>query len=107
MNFKELNEKEISDFIMQDPKLAYLGFSDAELDYMYKNKEYPINPTSCYVGVLKDDELVCILKWEGFTDYAISIHLYISSEFHGTGMLKEVNDFLYKHFQDNTKLKKI
>lgn len=107
MKFKQLNEQEISDFIINDPKLAYMGFSDTELTAMYQNKKYPLAPGSYYVGIEDDKELIAILKWEAFTEITLNIHLYIASKYHGKGVLKDVYKFLYSHFLKETNIKKL
>lgn len=107
MNFKELTEEEISDFIINDPKLIYMGFNDNELIYMHENKKYKLVPFSYYIGIEKDEELVCVLKWESFTEHCVNIHPYIASRYHGKGVLTEIYHFLWEHFIDQTEIKKV
>lgn len=107
MNFKELTDDEISDFIINDPKLVYMGFSDQELVTMYETKRYTPNPASTYIGIEEDNVLVCVLRWELFTHLTVSIHPYISSSLHGKGMLSKVYSFLYNHFLEDTIITKV
>lgn len=107
MVFKELTEEQISNFIINDPKLVYLGFSDKELVNMYEMKRYVLSPLSYYIGIEKENELVCVLKWEAFTDYCVSIHPYVASKYHGKGLLTEIYHFLWNHFITQTEIKKV
>lgn len=107
MDFKELTEQEISDFIVNDPGLVYMGFTDKELMYMYENKKYLLHPQSHYIGIVKDEVLIGILKWEYFTDVAITVHPYISTNYQGKGLAKEMSRFVTEHLLKNTEIKKV
>lgn len=107
MNFKELTEKEISDFIVNDPQLIYLGFSDKQLVNIHETGKYELTPFAYYIGIESDNELVCVLKWEYFTEYCVSIHPYVASKYHGKGMLSKIYKFLWKHFTKQTEVKKV
>ena len=107
MKYKELTEQEISDFIVNDPKLVYMGFADKELQYMYENKKYHLHPDSFYIGIEKDDVLIGILKWEYFTQNAISVHPYISSKYQGQGLSKEMSKFVCAQLVKDTQIKKV
>lgn len=106
MEFVELTPKEVSDFIINDPVLICLGFSDSELVYMYEHKEYKLHKDSKYIGIKKDDDIIGILKWEYFTEHCISIHPYIASTFQGKGLSKEIGNFISEHLMKNTDVKK-
>lgn len=107
MNFKELTEEQISDFIVNDPKLVYIGLNDNELVYIQENKKYRLTPYSYYIGIEEKDEVVCVLKWEYFTEHCVSIHPYVASKYHGKGMLTKIYDFLWSHFTEQTEIKKV
>ncbi len=107
MNYKELTDKEVSNFIMNDPSLIYMGFSDEELNYMYENKFYPVDPNSFYIGIEESGVLVGVLKWEYFTESCISIHLYLSSKYQGKGFCKATSKFVAEHLAINTNIKKM
>lgn len=107
MNFKELTEEEISDFIVNDPRLAYLGFADKELMYMYENKKYNLHDGSIYTGIEEDGKLICIIKWEYFTLNCISVHPYISSHYHGKGLSRKIGQFMQEQLSKNTAIVKV
>jgi RimJ/RimL family protein N-acetyltransferase len=107
MNFIELTKEQISDFIINDPQLVYMGFSDKELIYMHEKGKYSLVPGSYYIGLENDDGLVCILKYEYFTDICVCIHPYVSSKYHGKGVLSEIYTFLYEHFIKQTEIRKV
>lgn len=107
MKYKELTQEEISDFLMNDPNLAYMGLPDTDLIYMYEHKEYMPHPGSMYIGIEKDDELIGILKWEYFSDVSITVHPYISSKHQNKGLAKEMAIFVKEQLMKDTKVKKI
>lgn len=107
MQFKELTQKEISDFLINDPNLAYMGLPDTDLAHMYEHKEYVLHPGSFYIGIEKEDTLIGILKWEYFSDVAITVHPYISSKYQSKGLAKEMAIFVKEHLMKNTEVKKV
>jgi len=108
MDFKELTEQEISNFIVNDPRLVYMGFSDSDIAYIYDNNSYECHPGSQYIGIIdKDEGLVCVLKWEQFEYQVVNVHAYIASRFHGTGMATKTYNFMYQHFAENTDTRKV
>lgn len=108
MKFKELTEDKISDFIINDPKLVYLGFSDQDLVQMHQEGKYECSPGSYYIGIEdENEELICILKWELFERQVVSVHTYVKSSLHGKGAINKIYHFLYNHFVENTDIRKV
>lgn len=104
----DLSEQEISDFFINDPRLAYLGLSDKTLTYMYNYNIYEVNKNSKYAGIYDDNNhLVAIFKWELFTDVTITLHLYVSSVLHSTGILYKIKEEMYDFFSKSTSFKKV
>lgn len=107
MNFKELTKEEISDFIVRDPKLAYLALCDEDLVDIHEKGIYNLQPGSYYIGIEDEGNLVCVLKYEYFSNTAILIHPYTPSRLHGTGLPQKIYSFCEDHFLKNTKVRKL
>lgn len=108
MKFKEVTEQELTAFFLSDPKLIILGLPDEELVYLHENKEFKCHPGSMFIEILEDDGTsVGVVRWEFFTQISIVIHVFLRSKYHGSNKLGEIYQFVYKHLQTNTNIRKV
>lgn len=103
---KEVDTETAFKFFISDPKLSYIGLPDNDLAVLYHEGVYRITSDSCLCGIFEEDELVCILRWELFTDWAINLHYYLSSKFHHKKKLAEIFDFMKDFFLTKTEFNK-
>lgn len=98
--------KVLSDFFVNDPNLCYLGLPDDDLVNIYNTGEWKPRNTSYFLGVYKEDKLVCIFKYEYYTSIAMTFHGYLKSEYHHTGEFKKIKNALVNWLLDNTTIRK-
>ncbi len=100
--FKDITEKEVTDFFLHDPNVCYLGLSDVDLHELYEDKIYRLKDNTIYKGIYLKDELISILKYEAFTQQTVNLHFYLSSKLHKKGYARGVEQAIYNYFIENT-----
>lgn len=104
---EDVTESELTNFFIEDPRLAYLALSDTDLTQLHEEKRLGKSYNSAYFKVTKKDEIVSIIKCEKFSELAACTHLYIKSKYHHTGLYPKVCDLLVNHILAVTDFKKI
>lgn len=107
LTVKNISNSEITQFFLNDPKLALLGLSDEELAVLHKTGQYLNTTNSILFGVFEDDRLITIVKYELFTTHAINFHMYVKSEYHHTDKILPISDFIRKTIKKTGMLKAI
>ena len=107
ITIKDVSESELTDFFINDPKLAYLGLPDNDLVNLFYHHKYVPNSISFYKGVFEDDRLICPFKIEFFTETTANLHLYLCSDLHKTGKIKEVEKEIRRWFLEETYFQKV
>lgn len=95
----EISQQRITDFFLNDPKLALSGLSDEELNYMRQHECYPMAADSTYLGIFLEDQLVAIVKYEMFTTHSINFHMYIKTELQKTNQVEKIVKKVKEHFE--------
>lgn len=93
---------------MSDPKLSYIGLSDEDLSYMYTYNAYYLKKNAQYKGIYSERELICIAKYEPFSENTVNVHIYTASRFHKKNhYTKEAHSEFYNYLRDNTGYERI
>lgn len=76
----KVSPEEVQSFFNNDPRLCYIGLSDAEIAEMYHTGSYQISPHSNYIAMKYNDDIISVMKFEWFTPIAINCHMYLHSQ---------------------------
>ncbi len=107
MRLNEISTEQAGKFFMEDPLLCERALPDNELLAIKEGRGYCPLVASNYIGIYHDYLLICVVKWEYFTDIAANIHPYMSSPLHGKRVTMDVWKAIYQWFIVNTKLTKL
>jgi hypothetical protein len=107
MIIKEISREDLNEFFMNDPKLCYIGLSDNSMATLYHHGHVEL-PSLCVIyGIYREDELVCCVRSDPWSEIATCLHIYISTKLHGTDTSKEIQKLVAGHIKDNTVYTKI
>ncbi len=96
-----LNQEELTMFFLSDPKLCYIGLADDDLHVLYSERKYPISPNSGYLGIRDEgNKLMCVVKYEQFTQMAICPHFYLATSCQGKGISDRIHKLVTNYFVD-------
>lgn len=107
MCIKDITVQEAGRFLVEDILLSERALPDKELEAMLEGRGYCPITESNYIGVYHCNILICVTKWEYFTDIAANIHPYLSSLLHGKAVTMDVWVVLRKWFMENTSFSKL
>ena len=104
---EELTQEDLSTYFLDDPKLCWIGLPDSELAILYNENKYDMSTNSKYFGIMKNNELVCVVKYEMFSYLALCVHPYVSTKLRGKGLSKDIFDYIKKELIRMTGFKKV
>lgn len=104
-----ISAEQINHFFMTDPQVSYLGLPDEDLVSLATTGKYILAEGSVIYGVEEEEEgkLIGLIKIELFTSVTANVHFYLHSSLHKSGKLREVREFFYKYFQEETNIEKV
>ncbi|MEI6183902.1 MAG: hypothetical protein WCP65_00125 [Bacteroidota bacterium] len=105
--FKTIDNVKAAQFFLEDPLLCFMALGDEALKDFDNNRGY--NPAPCTItGIYHKNKLICIVQATLFTESTVSLHLYLKSNLHHSGILKplhiEYGKYLQKYYPN---LKKV
>lgn len=108
MEFRDINDKELTEFFLSEPQLVLLGMPDEEMIYLHEHKEFKCGAGSYFVEILGDNgESLGVIRWEFFTPISIVVHMFLRHKYHHSTVLKDIYQFIYRHLLENTKVRKM
>lgn len=107
MHLDKTSDEEINNFFKKDKVLCDLGLQDDELAGIEQHGQLPKNPNSYWLAAFKDKKIVSLVRVELFSTLSVLCHIYVSSKFHKTGLLRKVKDMTVARLQKTTNFKHI
>ena len=102
MKLQDITQDQLTEFFLNDPPLCYLGVDDDTLAALYHDKKYPISELSFFQGVWENDVLVAVMRFEKFSELAVSCHTFLGTPFQGKGIGQKVKEVVYEYLRDTT-----
>src|SRR5574338_408157 len=99
MNIKDITEEEITEFFLKDPALCYLGLPDNDLNNLFYEKKYIKHNISVYKGIYENENLISVLCYEYFTEFALNVHFYIYTKLQKQSKATKIKRELVKYFK--------
>jgi hypothetical protein len=100
---KEIGLKAAERFFLSDPKLCELSFHDSELDAIKLGHSYePSDPNAKFFGLFFEGNLGCVVRWERFTETAVSVHPYLLTVLQKQGVFGSLHGIIKDWFVRNT-----
>lgn len=102
-----LSKEEVNNFFLSDPNLVYLSLADEEITSLHTQQDL-CNDGSRFVGLVEHNCLVGMLRYEHFSNSAVSVHPYLKTELHGScvsrslrkkGRMQEVKNLIVNYFK--------
>lgn len=101
LTVSDVTQDEITAFFLSDLNLLILGVSDEEIHLFRTTGQYPMSPSSNYLGIRSSEgELMAVVKYEWFTTHCANFHMYVQSKLHGTPKVTELCNLIRQHFEE-------
>lgn len=97
---KHIDENEATEFFLSDPNLCWIGLPDNDLQSLYHNKKYIQQYNTVLVGIYDETGLMCVIRWEPFSQVIVSMHVYLATRYHHTGTLRKILHYIKPYFED-------
>lgn len=105
---REINLKIAERFFLSDLMLCEMALQDAELDTIRMGHAYsPSDPNAKFIGLFFDGNLGCIVRWEKFTETAVSVHPYLLTCLQKKGIFGDLHGIIKDWFVRNTFFTKV
>ena len=103
---KDISREDAEQFFLKDLELCKRALTDAELDNIMALSEYTPFDSSRFIGIIHDNILIGVIKYEEFTNITVNLHLYLLSFLHGKDVFKDIHQPVTEWFIKNTGYKK-
>lgn len=107
MIIKELSIDDVNQFFKNDEKLCYLGLSDESLDYLYHTGTILTSKNTKFYGTYENDQLISFTQSDWWSPVCASIHMYLLTTLHHTGMIRKIAESMRQYVKETTKYKKV
>ncbi len=103
MEIKRISCKTFCNYLKKDPNLCYMALPDEALDYLYHTGYWKQPVGTKILGIYKDKELICCVRYSKYTHVAADMHFYLATHLHKTGTLRKIQERLRLYFQEKEK----
>lgn len=102
-----IDNNQLTDLFLNDPKLMYASLGDEELAMLHITDRYYTNDYTTYKGLYEGDELIGAIKWEHFTTKTITLHMYIKTKYQRTNKVLEAVNTIKEYFRTTSEYLKV